>query len=138
MLQLRDEGALALTDPLSVHVPSVAGPATLLQLLAHAGGLTSELPGDWWERVPGNDAAGLLAALADEAPRLEAGARLHYSNVGCALLGYYAGERLRVGRDADGVVSHLDLTTFVLTREPYAPAPVVAGGVDARGWHRPG
>ena len=50
---------------------------------------------------------------------------------------YYAGERLRLVRDATGAVSHLDLTTFVLTRQPYAPATVVPGGVDGRGWHAP-
>ncbi|SDS12137.1 CubicO group peptidase, beta-lactamase class C family [Friedmanniella luteola] len=93
ILQLRDEGALALTDPLERHVPGVAGTATLLQLLTHAGGLTSERPGAWWERVEGGDAAGLLSALAGEAPRLEAGARLHYSNVGFALLGEVVARR---------------------------------------------
>ncbi|GAA1433818.1 serine hydrolase domain-containing protein [Microlunatus lacustris] len=93
VLQLRDEGALSLTDPLAEHVPGVAGSATLLQLLTHAGGLTSELPGAWWERVEGTDAAGLLAALADEPPRLAAGARLHYSNVGFALLGEVVARR---------------------------------------------
>lgn len=51
---------------------------------------------------------------------------------------YYAGEPLRVVRDADGAVTHLDLATFVLTRRPYAPGEVVPGGVDERGWHRPG
>ncbi|MFJ2778714.1 MULTISPECIES: serine hydrolase domain-containing protein [unclassified Kitasatospora] len=47
---------------------------------------------------------------------------------------YYAGETLRVVRAADGSVSHLDLGSFVLTREPYGPAPVVPGGVDPQGW----
>ncbi|MFF4405146.1 serine hydrolase domain-containing protein [Streptomyces sp. NPDC001262] len=48
--------------------------------------------------------------------------------------GYYAGETLRVVRGADGAVSHLDIGTFVLTREPYGPGDVVPGGVDAGGW----
>jgi CubicO group peptidase (beta-lactamase class C family) len=95
VLQLRDEGALALTDPLERHVPGVPGSTTLLQLLTHAGGLTAELPGAWWERVEGTDAAGLLGALAGEPPRLEAGARLHYSNVGFALLGEVVARRRR-------------------------------------------
>lgn len=49
--------------------------------------------------------------------------------------GYYAGERLRVVRDDEGAVTHLDLGTFVLTRTPYeGPVP---GGVDPDGWrHR--
>ncbi|MGK5636908.1 serine hydrolase domain-containing protein [Streptomyces sp. URMC 126] len=47
---------------------------------------------------------------------------------------YYAGETLRVVRRPDGSVSHLDLGTFVLTREPYAPGDVVPGGVADGGW----
>jgi D-alanyl-D-alanine carboxypeptidase len=47
---------------------------------------------------------------------------------------YYAGETLRVVRRADGTVSHLDVGSFVYTREPYGPAEVVPGGVDPRGW----
>ncbi|MEU6234644.1 serine hydrolase domain-containing protein [Kitasatospora sp. NPDC047058] len=47
---------------------------------------------------------------------------------------YYAGETLRVVRAADGSVSHLDLGSFVLTREPYGPADAVPGGVDPQGW----
>jgi CubicO group peptidase (beta-lactamase class C family) len=50
------------------------------------------------------------------------------------LNGYFAGERLRVVRDATGAVSHLDLGTFVFTRGPYHPAAVVPGGVDPAGW----
>ncbi|MGW3655924.1 serine hydrolase domain-containing protein [Streptomyces sp. NPDC005151] len=48
--------------------------------------------------------------------------------------GYYAGETLRAVRDVDGSVSHLDLGSFVFTREPYDPASAVPGGVDAEGW----
>ena len=33
--------------------------------------------------------------------------------------GYYAGESLRLVRGADGMVDHLDLGSFVFTREPY-------------------
>ncbi len=45
--------------------------------------------------------------------------------------GYYAGEVLRIAPD------HLDLGTFVLTREPYDPDAPVPGGVDERGWTSP-
>ncbi|MGN9844908.1 serine hydrolase domain-containing protein [Nonomuraea sp. H19] len=41
--------------------------------------------------------------------------------------GYYAGETLRVAAD------HLDVNTFIFTREPYDPAAPVPGGVT--GWH---
>ncbi|MGW6390524.1 serine hydrolase domain-containing protein [Streptomyces sp. NPDC055103] len=50
------------------------------------------------------------------------------------LNGYYAGEELRVVRRPDGGVSHLDLASFVFTREPYAPGDAVPGGVDEPGW----
>ncbi|MFG2826585.1 serine hydrolase domain-containing protein [Streptomyces sp. NPDC048434] len=48
--------------------------------------------------------------------------------------GYYAGETLRVVREPDGSVSHLDLGTFVFTRGPYEPSEPVPGGVDPEGW----
>lgn len=50
------------------------------------------------------------------------------------LNGYYAGETLRAVRGADGSVSHLDLGSFVFTREPYDAQAPVPGGVDPRGW----
>ncbi len=51
--------------------------------------------------------------------------------------GYHAGETLRVVTRPDGTVSHLDLATFIFTREPYHDSPPVPGGIDPAGW-RPG
>lgn len=48
--------------------------------------------------------------------------------------GYYAGEVLRAVRRTDGSVSHLDLGSFVFTREPYGADAPVPGGVDPEGW----
>jgi hypothetical protein len=48
--------------------------------------------------------------------------------------GYFAGERLQIKRDADGAVTHLDLGSFVFTRQPYDPTAPVPGGVDPAGW----
>ncbi|MDL5154418.1 serine hydrolase domain-containing protein [Actinomycetospora termitidis] len=48
--------------------------------------------------------------------------------------GYYAGETLRAVRRDDGSLSHLDLGSFVFTREPYAPGDVIPGGVPDDGW----
>ncbi|MQS99280.1 serine hydrolase domain-containing protein [Streptomyces jumonjinensis] len=48
--------------------------------------------------------------------------------------GYCAGETLRVVRREDGSVHHLDLGSFVFTREPYQPDAGVPGGVDPEGW----
>ncbi|MYZ33843.1 MULTISPECIES: serine hydrolase domain-containing protein [unclassified Streptomyces] len=48
--------------------------------------------------------------------------------------GYYAGETLRVVRRTDGSVDHLDLGSFVFTRQPYDAEADVPGGVDEGGW----
>ncbi|MEV0219435.1 serine hydrolase domain-containing protein [Streptomyces sp. NPDC050704] len=48
--------------------------------------------------------------------------------------GYYAGELLTAVRRADGSVSHLDLGSFVFTRQPYEEEAPVPGGVDPEGW----
>ncbi|MGA4849986.1 serine hydrolase domain-containing protein [Streptomyces sp. G5(2025)] len=48
--------------------------------------------------------------------------------------GYYAGELLRAVRRTDGSVSHLDLGSFVFTRQPYDDGAPVPGGVDPQGW----
>lgn len=48
--------------------------------------------------------------------------------------GYYAGETLRLVRRDDGTVGHLDLGSFVFTREPYAPDAPLAARPDPDGW----
>jgi CubicO group peptidase (beta-lactamase class C family) len=53
------------------------------------------------------------------------------------LNGYFAGETLRPVRDDEGRLSHLDIGSFVFTREPYDPDAPIPGGVDPDGW-RPG
>ncbi|MFF9116320.1 serine hydrolase domain-containing protein [Streptomyces massasporeus] len=50
------------------------------------------------------------------------------------LEGYYAGELLKAVRRPDGTVSHLDLGSFVFTRQPYDEGAPVPGGVDPEGW----
>jgi CubicO group peptidase (beta-lactamase class C family) len=50
------------------------------------------------------------------------------------LEGYYAGELLKAVRRPDGSVSHLDLGSFVFTRQPYDDGASTPGGVDAEGW----
>jgi CubicO group peptidase (beta-lactamase class C family) len=51
--------------------------------------------------------------------------------------GYWRGERFEVREAGDGAVA-LNVGTFHFTRAPYDPATAVPGGVDPRGWHRPG
>jgi CubicO group peptidase (beta-lactamase class C family) len=96
VMRLRDEGHLALTDPLERHIPGAFDGVTIAQLLSHASGLRAETAGPWWERTAGGDFTSLVASSlqpSDVAPgegpvRLtRPGQRFHYTNVGFALLG---------------------------------------------------
>lgn len=88
VLRLRDEGRLALSDPLDKHVAGTSfGDATIAQLLSHTAGLTSESPGQWWERTPGGDWSDLNDSLTPEETKHRPGRRFHYSNVGYGVLG---------------------------------------------------
>jgi CubicO group peptidase (beta-lactamase class C family) len=42
--------------------------------------------------------------------------------------GYHAGEELKIVRNPDGSVNHLDIATFIFTRTPYDPEVPVPGG----------
>jgi len=48
--------------------------------------------------------------------------------------GYYTGETLRVVRGTDDAVDHLDLGSFVFTREPYEHGAALAARPDPKGW----
>jgi CubicO group peptidase (beta-lactamase class C family) len=48
--------------------------------------------------------------------------------------GYYTGEALRISRRADGSADHLDLGSFVFTRQPYEPGAPPSARPDADGW----
>jgi CubicO group peptidase (beta-lactamase class C family) len=88
IMRLRDEGRLALTDPLDRHVSGTSfGDRTIAQLLSHASGITAEPAGDWWERTPGRDWADLAGTTGPQTVRARAHRRFHYSNLGYAALG---------------------------------------------------
>ncbi|GAA3527057.1 serine hydrolase domain-containing protein [Nocardioides daeguensis] len=88
VLQLRDEGRLALDDPIGRFVPETGyASATVHDLLAHTAGLQSEPVGAWWERVDGGAVAELLEANDGSGRVAAAGEYYHYSNLGFALLG---------------------------------------------------
>lgn len=46
--------------------------------------------------------------------------------------GYHAGEELKVVRRPDGAIGHLEVATFVYTREPYDPDAPIPGGHPGR------
>ncbi|MFE1196569.1 serine hydrolase domain-containing protein [Streptomyces olivaceoviridis] len=79
-------------------------------------------------------ADGLLALAPLAGGGRKARFRANGDGTWTGLEGYYAGELLRPERRPDGTVSHLDLGSFVFTRQPYDPEAPVPGGVDPEGW----
>ncbi len=88
VLQARDEGLLALDDPLASYLPEAPfGDRPLRALLSHSAGLPGEPAGDWWERSTGGDFAALVEANRDHAPRHDVDDGHVYSNLAYGLLG---------------------------------------------------
>ncbi|MFE5216238.1 MULTISPECIES: serine hydrolase domain-containing protein [unclassified Streptomyces] len=97
-----------------------------------------ELAGQWYW---GTHAFGLRVTadgLIALGPLTGGGRRARFRSLGdgtwTGLEGYYAGELLRPVRRPDGSLSHLDLGSFVFTRQPYDTEAPVPGGVDPEGW----
>ncbi|MFH8367987.1 serine hydrolase domain-containing protein [Streptomyces sp. NPDC018031] len=80
---------------------------------------------------------GLELAMADGPSARAARFRAEEDGTWTGLEGYYDGETLRVVPGAGGfgaADTHLDVGTFVFTRQPYGPGGAVPGGVDPEGW----
>lgn len=122
---------LAITADAEPGLPAAWRPADTL------GAELLELTGPWFWGT----SSYLLRVDAEGLPRLAPltgqgrATRFHVEHDGTwtGREGYYAGETLRVVRGADGRISHLDLGSFVFTREPYDPSAPVPGGFP--GWH---
>ncbi len=127
VMRARDEGLLALDDPISRLVPETGyADATVGSLLAHLSGMQSEPGGSWWERSPGV-ATDVLLRVNDGTGRIaDAGAFFHYSNLGFALLGE-AVARLRGASWWDVVTADL-LEPLGMTRTSYLPVAPHAQG----------
>lgn len=127
VLRLRDEGLLALDDPVGRFVPeSGYADAAVGDLLAHTSGMQSEPVGPWWERSPGVDVETLVSANDGSGAVASAGQFFHYSNLGFALLGETVA-RLR-GRPWWDVVASEVLEPLGMARTTYdAQAPAALG-----------
>ncbi|MEU6573137.1 serine hydrolase domain-containing protein [Streptomyces sp. NPDC046805] len=79
-------------------------------------------------------ADGLLSLGPLSGPGRRARFRDNGDGTWTGLEGYYAGELLRPVRRPDRSLSHLDLGSFVFTRQPYDEEAPVPGGVDPDGW----
>lgn len=127
ILLLRDEGKLALDDPLGKHLPEADREGvTLRRLLAHASGIQRETPGDVWETMEFPDRETLLAQLDQAEQVLEPAAQWHYSNLAYALLGEVL-ERAS-GTPATEFVSERILRPLGLERTTWGPGENAATG----------
>ncbi len=127
VLQLRDEGLVALDDPIGRHLPGIGyAEATLADLLGHTAGLQSEPAGSWWERSDGGDFATLAAANDGSGAVAGAGEYFHYSNLAYGLLGELVA-RLRARSWWEAVTAGL-LEPLAMTRTSYGPVPPHACG----------
>jgi CubicO group peptidase (beta-lactamase class C family) len=133
VMRLRDEGLLALTDPLDAHLPGTSvGGVTVGQLLAHTSGLASETPAPWWERTPGDLRPELADVLGPAPARHPAGRRHHYSNPGFALLGALV-EQVR-GRPWGEALQAEVLGPLGMSRTSMLPQVPAAGGFAVHPW----
>jgi hypothetical protein len=97
-----------------------------------------ELAGQWYWGTAAFALRVTADGLVSLGPLSGAGRRSRFRPLGdgtwTGLEGYFAGEPLRVVRRADTSVDHLDVGSFVFTREPYEETADVPGGVDPEGW----
>jgi len=131
VMRLRDEGRLALDDPLERHLPGTPfGDRTIGQLLSHLAGAAAESPGGWWERTPGGSLDDL--ALDQTAVVLGAARRFHYSNLGFGLLGELVSRHR--GRPWEDVVRAEVLEPLGMKRTTPRPAAPAARGWAVHPW----
>ena len=132
VLRLRDEGHLALTDPIRAYVHDApAGDATVAQVLCHGAGIPAETSGPWWERTPGGSWSDLAPGLVGAAA-LRPGRGFHYSNVGYGVLGELVA-RIRGASWLEVVTAEL-LGPLGMTRTTARPAAPAASGFAVHPW----
>ncbi|MFJ1972696.1 serine hydrolase domain-containing protein [Streptomyces sp. NPDC087903] len=146
-----DVAAVVLTNCTSGPMPSTVA-ADLVRIVAEAepripdpwrplaevDPSALELTGQWYWGTYGFGLRLTADGLASLEPLAGNGRRSRFRANGdgtwTGLEGYYAGELLKAVRRPDGSVDHLDLGSFVFTRQPYDEGASVPGGVDPEGW----
>ncbi|MFC0625348.1 serine hydrolase domain-containing protein [Kribbella deserti] len=136
VMQCRDDGLLALSDPIGKHLPGIGyGHLTVRNLLAHSGGMNAEPVGDWWERNPGVSFEQLAAALDESIAAGVPDRRFHYSNLGFGLLGELV-TRLRDKPWMELAQARV-LDPLGMRRTTYLPQAPAAQGFSIHPWtHR--
>jgi CubicO group peptidase (beta-lactamase class C family) len=134
VLQLRDEGRLALDDALSRYLPGTpVGTVTLRQLLGHVSGLQREPEGDWWERAAGTDLDAFLARVTPDKLARPPHWGYHYSNLAYGLLG--AVLHRVTGEEWASLLGKRLLEPLGMRRTTYQPAEPFALGYVVHPWH---
>ncbi len=96
IMQLRDEGKLAIDDPIVRYIPEFAAAkarfgtpegVTIRRLLTHTSGLSGEGPNSGWERLEFPSIEEMIAALPHTEIVIEPETQYKYSNLGFALMG---------------------------------------------------
>lgn len=134
VLSLRDQGRLALDDPLSQYLPGTPiGAVTLRQLLGHVAGLQREPAGSWWERRPGAGVPALLAELRSDQLVHPPYRKHHYSNLAYGLLGaLLAGV---TGQPFEELLATDILQPLGMARTTYHATEPFARGYVVHPWH---
>src|ERR1700742_1331121 len=133
VMRLRDEGALALTDPYGDHVPDTPfGDRTVGQLLAQGAGLQAETNGGWWERTPIGSWDEVVAGLDAHAVPHAPGRRFHYSNLGYGALGELVARKR--GRSWFEALRAEVVEPLELRRTSYRPQAPHATGYAVHPW----
>ena len=96
IMQLRDEGKLAIDDPIARYIPEFRAVkarfsrpenVTIRRLLTHTSGLMGEGPNNGWENLEFPPIEEMVAALGQAEIVIEPETQYKYSNLGFALLG---------------------------------------------------
>jgi len=126
ILQLRDEGLLALDDPLQRHIPEfgqvqerggTVNGVTIRRLLTHRSGLVTESPVKGWGQLLFPSMAEILAALPQTEVVIPRDSAWKYSNLGFGLLGEVVSRRGGGSYDSyirANILEPLGLTSTVL------------------------
>jgi CubicO group peptidase (beta-lactamase class C family) len=133
ILQLRDEGLLALDDPVERHVEELPhSGVTIRRLLSHASGLQREPHGNVWASLDLPDRERVLADLAQTEQVLAPGLAWHYSNLAFVLLGDVVA-RLR-GEIVEEAIETRILRPLGLERTSWLPLAPHAQGYLVEPW----
>ena len=131
VMRLRDEGRLALDDPLPRHLPD-APDVTIRQLLGHVSGLQREPDGEWWERTAGGDLTALLSGLGPHKLAYPPHRGYHYSNLAYGLLGGVLSAV--TGEDWASLVTRHLLEPLGMRRTTCSPVEPYARGYVVHPW----